>query len=114
MAKYDVYDHRSGRVQRGDRVAAYVPAFKGRVVVQADVVKINRKSITVEYYWNRRFYRATLPDHYWTLIYQDNEMILSVVDYSRLRSHSDKFINLIAAGVEEWEGYERAMEYNID
>lgn len=72
--KYEVYDHPSGRVMRGDIVAAFIPTDNGtRMVAQASVSAINRNTIRVSYYFKGEKYEAVLKDHQWCHIWEGYE-----------------------------------------
>ncbi len=94
--KYEVYDHFSGRVMRGDRVAAFIPRDdKGRRVQQAEVVGISRNSIRVKYFFKGAFYEATLKDHQWCFIKTCEEDIYNNKYVSELQADRAKLERLM-------------------
>jgi hypothetical protein len=108
--KYEVYDHHSGRVTRGDIVAAFVPTDKGaRTVVKATVVAINRNTIRVSYYFKGEGYEAVLKDHQWCHIMDFDEDIWDRAYIRDLQESSAILQALYNGGVNNWEGYEVAM-----
>jgi hypothetical protein len=86
--KYMVYDHPTGRVMRGDMVAAFVPTDKGtRFVAKATVSAINRNTVRVSYYFKGDKYEVVLKDHQWCHLMDFDE---DIWDRSYVRSLQDE------------------------
>ena len=108
MGKYTVYEHPSGRACVGDVIAAFVPVAKGREVRQASVVRINRSSIRARY-WDKFWYEVILKNHQWCFIKEKNEVIVDRDDFEKA-VEDQKFLEaLLAAGVDNWDGYDDAV-----
>ena len=110
--KYEVYDHPSGRVMRGDVVSAFVPGKDSkRFVTTAYVIGINRKSIHVRYYiQDRGYFEATLKDHQWCFIHMKDEDIIEKEDYAELLGERQLLTALYDEGVTKWEGWQKAVD----
>jgi hypothetical protein len=97
--KYEVYDHRSGRVARGDIIAAFVPTDGGkRMVVQARVEAVNRSSIRASYYFKNELYNTILKDHQWCFIMYEEEILVPEWLNNERKEKAAKYEALIANG----------------
>lgn len=109
--KYMEYNHPSGVVVRGDWVKAFVPGEDGtRFVTSAIVTGINQTSIRVEYQYKLRLYSARLLDHQWSFYRKEGDVWLNEHHYEKLVEKAGKYDALEAAGVDNWDGYDAAMD----
>lgn len=111
MAKDKAFEHHSGVIRVGDRVCAFVPAEDGkRFVTYATVEKINKKTITVLYSTSGGFWEITVPPRYFYLHMKYSEVLIDGDALEELEKDSHILAALQGAGVDNWDGYDEAME----
>lgn len=113
MAKYKYmeYTHQNGMVvERGDWVMAFVPSAESRFVTSAIITGINESSIRVEYLYKGEMYSARLLDHQWCFYKKATEVIVTEPRFLELINKESKWDALSSAGVDNWEGFEAAMD----
>lgn len=109
--KYEYFDHISGRIRRGDYVVVNAPNKQNiRELTSGVVIGINKNTIKVKYLSNAVEYEATFPPRYIHVIHHSDESIVNTETFNVLCDQSDLYSALMAAGVDNWEGYKTALE----